>query len=385
MNPILDIVKYRSLYRDLEEAFGDNWDLYVWHFFTYGVKEHRDNGTDFDLLAYLEAYGDVADAFGTDYEAVARHYVQYGIQENRQEGSKAYIQEREEKAAAEAAKAAEAAEAAAVDSGTGSTGAGVDETGSAESGNTGETDSDKVVVDQRTSTLENGYTLVAGYNAKGQLIKATFYDTNNALLQWATYQYDAAGNTVNESQFDASGNRTEYNVYEYNANGKMTKASYYDAEGPIGYRTCEYDAAGNLIKETYYYGSGVKESYKEYDASGNNIRRTDYNAAGKVTFDVAYIYEGGTYKGYQEIRYVYDGNGNLTKKSCSNKNSGQEENKDYLYDAAGNVTKESTYKNYNREKLLSCIDYVYENGQLVSATKSEYDENGTLISTTPIS
>lgn len=372
MNPILDIVKYREQYADLAEAFGDNWDLYVWHFFTYGVKEHRDNGTDFNLLAYLDAYEDVADAFGTDYEAVARHYAQSGIYENRQKGSKTYIQGREEKAEADNSGAESVSESAG-------------EAGSTESGNAGETDPDNTVVRQKPETLENGTVRVNGYNAKNQLIRESYYDTNNVLTAWKVYQYDAAGNLVIESLYDAAGKRTEYYTYEYNANGKRTKWSVYDAQDLTGYTTYEYDTAGNLAKEADYNASGTRLDYHEYNAAGNEIKRTTCNAAGKVIFDVAYIYETNIHKGYEETRYEYDENGKMTKKSCSNEiYSGEKEFKDYFYDADGNVIQEKTYGDYRRTKLLSCIESVYENGQRVSATKYEYDENGELKSTTPI-
>lgn len=372
MNPILDVVKYRERYADLAEAFGDNWDLYVWHFFTYGVKEQRDNGTDFNLLAYLNAYEDVADAFGTDYEAVARHYAQCGIHENRQEGSKTYIQEREEKAEADNSGAESVSESAG-------------EAGSTESGNAGEADSDNTVVRQESRLLENGFVCVIGYNAKNQYIRASYYDTDNVLTKWTVYQYDAAGNLVGESFYDAAGNRTEYYTYEYNANGKQTKWSTYDAKGLTGYTTYEYDAAGKLTKEASYNASKTRLSYYEYDASGNTLREISCNAAGKEIFNVTYIYENDIYKGYEEIRYAYDENGKMTKKSCSNEiYSGEKEFKDYLYDADGNVIQEKAYGDYNRTKLLSCIESVYENGQRVSATKYEYDENGELKDTTRI-
>lgn len=43
---LLDLVNYRAEYDDLDLAFGDNWDLYVAHFFSIGVYEGRWNGID---------------------------------------------------------------------------------------------------------------------------------------------------------------------------------------------------------------------------------------------------------------------------------------------------------------------------------------------------
>lgn len=70
-------------YEDLYAAFGDNWDAYVNHYFEYGIKEGRDNGTDFDIIRYVNSYADLREAFDEDYEALAKHYIKYGMKENR--------------------------------------------------------------------------------------------------------------------------------------------------------------------------------------------------------------------------------------------------------------------------------------------------------------
>ena len=48
MSPILDVVAYREAYEDLDAAFGDDWDAYVNHFFTFGASEMRDQGVLFN-------------------------------------------------------------------------------------------------------------------------------------------------------------------------------------------------------------------------------------------------------------------------------------------------------------------------------------------------
>lgn len=77
------MVKYRESYTDLDKAFGDNWDAYVNHYFTFGAKEHRDTGTDFDLATYVEAYEDLQAAYGDNLLGAANHYLKFGQEEER--------------------------------------------------------------------------------------------------------------------------------------------------------------------------------------------------------------------------------------------------------------------------------------------------------------
>ncbi|RAZ62275.1 vancomycin resistance protein, partial [Klebsiella oxytoca] len=63
MNGLIDVAKYREEYADLDAAFGDNWDAYLNHYLTYGAKERRDTGTDFNALDYAGRYEDLQDAF----------------------------------------------------------------------------------------------------------------------------------------------------------------------------------------------------------------------------------------------------------------------------------------------------------------------------------
>lgn len=45
LKDIFNAKYYADQYPDLYDAFGDNWDLYVNHFFEYGINEDRVNGT----------------------------------------------------------------------------------------------------------------------------------------------------------------------------------------------------------------------------------------------------------------------------------------------------------------------------------------------------
>ena len=84
MNGLIDIVKYRDTYADLDEAFGDNWDAYLEHYLTYGAKEGRESGTGFNAVDYAERYEDLQEAFGEDVLALWQHYQTYGVSESRE-------------------------------------------------------------------------------------------------------------------------------------------------------------------------------------------------------------------------------------------------------------------------------------------------------------
>lgn len=75
--------KYRETYSDLEEAFGDDWDAYFKHYLTYGLKEGRDGGGEWNAAAYVNRYPDLKEAFGYDFFALINHYATYGMKEGR--------------------------------------------------------------------------------------------------------------------------------------------------------------------------------------------------------------------------------------------------------------------------------------------------------------
>ena len=85
MNPILDVAAYREAYKDLDEAFGDDWDKYVEHFFAYGANEDRDQGVMFNPVQYAAAYSDIKESYGDDLVSIMQHYITFGINEKREE------------------------------------------------------------------------------------------------------------------------------------------------------------------------------------------------------------------------------------------------------------------------------------------------------------
>lgn len=80
---VYDYDYYRSRYKDLQKAFGDDEAAYFNHFMTYGMKEGRRANAIFDPAYYKKAYPDLQKAFGNDMKKYYEHFIKYGINEGR--------------------------------------------------------------------------------------------------------------------------------------------------------------------------------------------------------------------------------------------------------------------------------------------------------------
>ena len=74
---------YRDKYEDLRKAYGDNYDKYIMHFVTWGMKERRIANKSFNVNYYKDNYKDLRDAYGDDYPKYYYHYMNTGHDENR--------------------------------------------------------------------------------------------------------------------------------------------------------------------------------------------------------------------------------------------------------------------------------------------------------------
>lgn len=74
---------YREKYKDLQDAYGDNYDKYIMHFVKWGMKERRIARESFNVNYYMTNYKDLRDAYGSDYPAYYKHYMIWGQKEGR--------------------------------------------------------------------------------------------------------------------------------------------------------------------------------------------------------------------------------------------------------------------------------------------------------------
>jgi GH25 family lysozyme M1 (1,4-beta-N-acetylmuramidase)/uncharacterized protein YjdB len=74
---------YMTQYKDLQNAFGDDYYLYIKHFVEYGMAEGRIASEDFDPVVYAQSYPDLVAAFGDNMKMYYIHYIKNGKAEGR--------------------------------------------------------------------------------------------------------------------------------------------------------------------------------------------------------------------------------------------------------------------------------------------------------------
>lgn len=79
---VFDINYYMAHNRDLQNAFGDDYDKYLDHFIKNGMKEGRQAIETFNVWEYKK-YKDLQEAFGNDLVAYYMHYIRRGKNEKR--------------------------------------------------------------------------------------------------------------------------------------------------------------------------------------------------------------------------------------------------------------------------------------------------------------
>ena len=80
---VYDGAFYRAKYKDLQDAYGDNYDKYIMHFVKWGMKERRIARDSFNVNYYMTNYKDLREAYGSDYPAYYLHYIKWGKNEGR--------------------------------------------------------------------------------------------------------------------------------------------------------------------------------------------------------------------------------------------------------------------------------------------------------------
>ena len=82
-NGIFDLNYYMSHNKDLQAAFGNDYDKYLEHFVNYGMKEGRQASDTFNVGYYKSHYKDLQKAYGNDTKKYYEHFLRYGMKEGR--------------------------------------------------------------------------------------------------------------------------------------------------------------------------------------------------------------------------------------------------------------------------------------------------------------
>jgi len=215
---------------------------------------------------------------------------------------------------------------------------------------------------------------ITEYGNSGQISRRTLpYIEGMETPQYINYYYDNAGRIINEerpvNETETVTIRTEYGITN---NGlKITK---YDPKN--GMSTGEYDSRGRLTRKKEPEGAEIKYVYNglgnltEVIDSGNNITKIEYDALGrKVRINDP---NAG------EVRYTYDKTGNLLTKTDSMGNKST-----YTYDKLYRLTKidytggthSVTYK-YDESKSSNAKGRLTSADNGISKINYSYDSAG---------
>ena len=217
------------------------------------------------------------------------------------------------------------------------------------------------------------------FNAKGQLVKDTYYWQDKPSSSVTDYTYDARGFLVSEKQTDpVKGTVERKEIYVNDLKGlPMKQTTYYEgSDKPAYIKTYTRNPAGKILTEksvmmpenkTYY----PKFTYK-YDLKGNIIEKhtefgygvfshskytLTYNQKGKVEKEYEYneatsmISDGNEYKTMTR-KYKYDEKDRVLTVETDEGDIIEH----YVYDDFGNMTKEKD------------AEYIYEQNGLVNST-----------------
>lgn len=69
LKDVFDAKYYADIYEDLKEAYGYDSEQLWQHFVTNGLAEGRTMNSLIDIVKYREAYADLEDAFGDQWDA----------------------------------------------------------------------------------------------------------------------------------------------------------------------------------------------------------------------------------------------------------------------------------------------------------------------------
>jgi len=168
---------------------------------------------------------------------------------------------------------------------------------------------------------------IMNFNDKGWITWATFYKTESTLDYRYEYKYDAGGNRIQETWFD-SDNALDYRITrKFSEKGFLVEMKKYtDTTGTCDEKTIyEVDPTGNPIKTTLYDGTDAvlgSSTYK-YDGFGNMIEHDDFDSKGKPTGKIICAYDGRHLKTSEDAyttgdvimtkqKFVYEYRGHLS-------------------------------------------------------------------------
>lgn len=188
--------------------------------------------------------------------------------------------------------------------------------------------------------------------------------------------FDANGNVITESKFDSAGQLEEKNSYQYESHGKPVEHTIlFAAEDMTEKRMFTRDDKGRLLEEIKYYGddSGERTTYV-YDDKDQLTERKYYD-------------EEGEFQSHET--FAYDEKGSLIEHKKLNSEGNIEEHRSFShgddrsvteneFNPDGSLASKSVFKFDENGKEISSIQTTAE-GKLISSVITLYDERGNAI------
>ena len=219
-------------------------------------------------------------------------------------------------------------------------------------------DNKGLVMEQKLFEDGKSYAMVYGNNANGKCVYSKIYNNNTGhygdydIQQMINYEYDAKGNMTTVS--DSLNNSKVMARYTYDSNDNLSSVTYGN-----GTSTSYTYNEGNMIKNvTNRNADSIKMSYYDYDYYlDGNVSQQDRNGVNcYYDYDEFSRIIDEDY-GREEIDYYYDAAGNRTLKKICDDNGDTDVN--YTYDLNNRLLEEST--DYYAKNETDVTKYVYDN------------------------
>ena len=219
-------------------------------------------------------------------------------------------------------------------------------------------DNKGLIMEQKLFEDGKSYAMVYGNNANGKCVYSKIYNNNTGhygdydIQQMINYEYDAKGNMTTVS--DSLNNSKVMARYTYDSNDNLSSVTYGN-----GTSTSYTYNEGNMIKNvTNRNADSIKMSYYDYDYYlDGNVSQQDRNGVNcYYDYDEFSRIIDEDY-GREEIDYYYDAAGNRTLKKICDDNGDTDVN--YTYDLNNRLLEEST--DYYAKNETDVTKYVYDN------------------------
>lgn|SRR5262249_29657220 len=136
----------------------------------------------------------------------------------------------------------------------------------------------------------------ARYNADGDFIEATDYNSDGSVFRRMSYRYAASGGRKTKSSYDTAGVLVEKETFDLSNAGRLISSESYKKDGSV-----------DAVATWQYNAQGQRVGFEAHDSRGNVIRSASFNPAGQMT--ESDDYKDGVLIGKQVFNY--DANGYL--------------------------------------------------------------------------